>query len=255
MRKPFVTAEIGINHNGDISIAKKLIDMAVRCNCDAVKFQKRTIEAVYSKEFLDSPRQSPWGTTQREQKLGLEFNQGDYEEIQDYCSYMDIPWYASAWDIESQKFLKQFDLPYNKIASAMIVDDYLVEEIALEGKTTFVSTGLNNTAKVEYAVRLLEQNGCKVILMHCIMKYPCPTDECQLAKIPVLIETYGLPVGYSSHNPGTVDSTVALALGAKAIEKHITLDRSMYGSDQSASLEENGLHIVVRNAQIVDSML
>jgi len=253
MDKVFITAEIGINHNGDIEIAKKLINMAIRCDCDAVKFQKRTVDKVYTEEFLNGTRQSPWGTTQREQKLGLEFD-SEYDEIDDYCKQNGIYWYASSWDVGSQLFLGKYNLNYNKVASKMITNEELLRTIAEEGKHTFISTGLNDEDAIYNAVDIFAQKGCPMTLMHCVMDYPCPLNKCNLSQIRELKE-YGVPVGYSAHFPGVIDTSIAVALGAVAVEKHITLDRSSYGSDQSSSLEERGLHIMVRDARNIGSMM
>ena len=246
-----IIAEVGINHNGDIELAQKLIDMAIRCDCDAVKFQKRTVEKCYTQEFLDSPRESPWGTTQREQKNGLEFGQAEYEEIDRYCKG-NIGWFASAWDVDSQLFLRQFNLKYNKVASKMIADEELLKIIAEEGKHTFISTGLNDEDALYRAIEIM--GDCPFTLMHCVMKYPCPAEKCNLGKIEEL-KVHGVPIGYSSHFPGVLDKPLAVALGTEVIEAHITLDRAMYGSDQPASLEERGLQIMVRDVRNVNVLL
>ena len=181
--KPFIIAEIGINHNGDLSIAKELIDIAVDAGSDAVKFQKRTIDLVYTKEFLDSPRESPWGKTQREQKEGLEFGIDEYTEIDNYCKQKDIHWFASAWDLESQKFLEQFNLHYNKIASAMIVYDDLLKKVASEGKHTFISTGMTTEEDITKAVEVFRAANCPFELMHCISTYPMDEEDANLNTI------------------------------------------------------------------------
>lgn len=251
---PFIIAEIGINHNGDVNIGKQLIDMAKNAGCDAVKFQKRTIDIVYTKEFLASPRQSPWGTTQREQKEGLEFGKEEYDEIDHYCKHLDIGWFASAWDLESQKFLEQYDLPYNKIASAMLTYLPLLEMVANEGKHTFISTGMSTFDQIDKAVEIFQKAGCPYTLMHCISTYPCADEDCNMRVIRVLKERYNCSVGYSSHDVGLLPSLVAVVLGAEAIEKHITLDRAMYGSDQAASMEKRGLELVVRECKAVQKV-
>ena len=240
-----IIAEIGINHNGDMSIAKDLIDVAVDAKCDAVKFQKREIELVYSSELLDSPRESPWGTTQREQKEGLEFGKDEYVEIDEYCKSKNIDWFASAWDIESQKFLRQFNLKYNKIASAMIVDETLLKAVAEEGKHTFISTGMSTLEEIDIAVNIFKDTGCSFELMHCISTYPMKDVDANLNCIPMLRERYGCDVGYSGHETGLAISYGAAAMGITSLERHITLDRSMYGSDQSASVEPAGLRQLV----------
>jgi len=241
----FIIAEIGINHNGDVGIAKQLIDLAKDAGCDAVKFQKRSIELVYSKEFLDSPRQSPWGTTQYDQKKGLELGLEEYQEIDAYCKQKGIEWFASAWDIESQKFLKQFDLKYNKIASPMIVHKDLVQEIATEKKPTFISTGMSNLKDIDEAVEIFRKADCPFELMHCVSAYPMDDEDANLNCIKTLHDRYQCNVGYSGHEVGLAVSYAAAALGITSLERHITLDRAMYGSDQAASIEPAGLRQLV----------
>jgi len=255
MNKVFVTAEIGINASANMDTAKKLIDMAKLCGADAVKFQKRTVEKVYTKEFLDSPRQSPWGTTQREQKMALEFNKEQYDEIDRYSKQIGIPWYASAWDTESQEFLRQYDLPYNKIASPMALNDDVVEMVVREGKQTFISTGKVNRMQLDKVVSRFRYHNTPFTLMHCNNKYPCPDDECHVGYIRELATLYRCPVGFSSHNPSILPCSLAVAMGAEAIEVHITLDRSMYGTDQPASLEWGSLAYVCRDVSRVRSII
>lgn len=250
-----IIAEIGINHNGDIETAKKLIDMAKACECDAVKFQKRDIETIYTKEMLDSPRESPWGTTQREQKEGLEFGREEYDEIDRYCFHKDIHWFASAWDFKSQEFLRKYDLPYNKIASAMLTHKGLLNMVAAEGKHTFISTGMSHFDAIDEAVEIFKNYGTPYTLLHCVSTYPCEDHECNLMMIPALGAEYRCPVGYSGHERGILPSVLAVAVGATVIERHITLDRTMYGSDQSASLERRGLELLVRDCRDVWKML
>ena len=251
----FIIAEIGLNHNGDIDLAKNLITRAKNAGCDAVKFQKRTIEKVYTKEFLDSPRESPWGTTQREQKMGLEFSWAQYEEIDAYCREVDIIWFASAWDIEAQKFLQQFDLKYNKIASAMNADDEFLHEVAGEGKYTFISAGMSTYEEIDNAVKIFRNHNCEFELMHCNSTYPMPKKDANLRMIHTLQERYGCKVGYSGHETGRVVSLAAAVLGATSIERHITLDRAMYGSDQAASLEVAELERLVKDIRAVKTIL
>jgi len=254
VEKPFIIAELGISANGSLEIAKKMIDMAIECGCNAVKFQKRDIETVYSKEFLDQPRKSPWGMTQRDQKMGLEFTGFDYNEIDDYCKDK-IEWFASAWDCKSQKFLQKYDLPYNKIASAMLTNRELVEMVAGERKFTFISTGMSTFEQINRVVELFESKDTLFCLMHCVSVYPCPDEWCNLLMIKTLQQRYGHMVGYSGHEMGILPSVLAVSLGAEAIERHITLDRGSYGSDQSASLEKHGLEILVRDCRDVYKML
>lgn len=253
---PLIIAEIGINHNGDINIAKKLIDMAKDCGCDLVKFQKRTIDKVYSKETLDSPRESPWGSTTREQKLGLEFEKTEYDEIDKYCKQIGIGWFASAWDVNSQIFLRQYDLEYNKVASAMLTNIPLLEKISEEKKYTFISTGMSTMEEIENAVTIFKKSGCSFELMHTNSSYPMKLEEANLKCIPNLAQKFNCKVGYSGHESSSyIVCVLAVALGATTIERHITLDRAMYGSDQAASLEKNGLERMVRDVNKVESIL
>lgn len=242
---PFIIAEIGINHNGSLEIAKQLIDVAKDCGANAVKFQKRTIDLVYSQDFLDSPRESPWGTTQRAQKEGLEFGEDDYRQIDDHCKQQGIEWFASAWDMDSYKFLQQFDLGHNKVASAMIAHEDLLEAIAADGKHTFISTGMGTLADIDRAVKILRAANCPFELMHCVSAYPMPESEANLMAIPTLRATYECDVGYSGHEVGLAVSYGAAALGISSLERHITLNRKMYGSDQAASVEPAGLRTLV----------
>ena len=236
----FIIGEIGINHNGDLKIAKKLIDNAVLAGCDAVKFQKRTVEKVYSPEELDVPRESPWGKTNRIQKEGLEFGLPDYQEIDRYCKEREIEWFASAWDIDSQKFLGQFNLKYNKVASAMLTVKPLLEEIAKQGRYTFISTGMSTLTEIGEAVEIFKKHNCDFELMHCISTYPMKDNDANLKMIKELKQRFNCNVGYSGHEEGIQISLAAAAMGATSIERHITLNRNMYGSDQSASLEPVG---------------
>lgn len=251
----FIVAEIGINHNGDLNLAKKLIDAAVIAGCDAVKFQKRTVDKVYTKEYLDSPRQSPWGETQRAQKEGLEFGKKEYDEIDRYCGEKGIAWYASAWDIDSQRFLQQYDCKYNKVASAMLTNDELIEEIAREGKYTFIATGMSTLDEIDHAVEIFERHNCPFELMHCNSTYPMPMEDANLKLIKVLGDIYKCKVGYSGHEAGTLVSTCAVAAGATSIERHITMDRTMYGSDQKASIEPYELCTLVKNIRDTEKIM
>ncbi len=250
----FIIAEIGVNHNGDINIAKQLIDMAKSCGCDAVKFQKRTIEVVYSKEFLDSPRKSPWGTTQRAQKEALEFGKKEYDIINDYCGQRKIDWFASAWDIQSQLFLRQYNLKYNKVASPMLINIPLLNVIAEERKHTFISTGMSTYDDIDKAVDILRRHSCPFTLMHCQSTYPAAEEDLNLLCIKSLKKRYNCDVGYSGHEISPMPSIVAAALGAVVIERHITLDRAMYGSDQAASLGLRGLQMLVANAKSIPKL-
>jgi len=241
----FIIAELGINHNGQLDFAKQLIKVAMDTGCDAVKLQKRTVDLVYSKEQLDQPLQSPWGTTRREQKLGLEFGQKEYEEIDRYCRELRIEWFASAWDQESLKFLDQFKLNYSKVASAMVVDGKMLEAVAKRGKHTFISTGMSTYEDIDRAVAIFRRACCPFELMHCVATYPMDDADANLNCIHTLRERYKCNVGYSGHEVGLAVSYAAAALGISSLERHITLNRSMYGSDQAASIEPNGLRNLV----------
>ncbi|MBU2703221.1 N-acetylneuraminate synthase [Sporomusaceae bacterium BoRhaA] len=255
MHKVFFIAEIGINHNGDMNLAKQLIDVACQAGCDAVKFQKRTIDKVYTPEFLASSRQSPWGTTQREQKEGLEFNQEQYEEIDRYCSQKKIEWFASTWDVDAQKFLRNFNLKYNKIASAMLGNFALLEEVAWEKRHTFISTGMSTYEEIDAAVALFQKYHCPYEILHCNSTYPMQTEDANLRLIPELRKKYQCDVGFSSHEIGYVATLGAVALGAVTIERHITLNRNMYGSDQKASIEPQGLFSLVKDIRAMEQAL
>jgi len=252
----FITAEIGINHNGSLDIVKQLIDVAVTAGCDAVKFQKRTVEKVYSKEFLDSSRESPWGTTQRDQKMAMEFKKEQYDEIGKYCKNRNILWYASAWDIDSQLFLRQYNLKYNKIASAMLTNVELLRLVAEERKHTFVSTGMSTVEQIRDAISIFKKYDCPFELQHSNSSYPMKDGEANLSCIQTLKKEFGCDVGYSGHETGSyLICVIAVILGATSIERHITLDRSMYGSDQAASLEPVGLTRMVRDVRQISSIL
>lgn len=240
-----VIAEVGINHNGDMELCKQLIDVAVDAKCDAVKFQKRDIDLVYTQEFLDSPRESPWGTTQREQKAGLEFDASEYQEIAEYCKSKNIDWFASAWDLNSQRFLRQFGCKYNKIASAMVVYEELLREVASEGRHTFISTGMSTFEDIDKAVAIFTEANCPFELMHTVSTYPMKDEDANLRVINTLRDRYGCNVGYSGHEAGLAVSYAAAALGISSLERHITLNRAMYGSDQAASIEPAGLRNLV----------
>ncbi len=251
----FISAEIGINHNGDMSICKKLIDVAVSAGCDAVKFQKRDIDQVYTQEFLDSPRESPWGTTQRDQKKGLEFGKEQYEEIDKYCKKKNIEWFASAWDLNSQEFLRQFNCNYNKVASAMIIYEDLLKKIAEEKKHTFISTGMSNLNDIEKAVEIFKSANCPFELMHTVSTYPMKDEDANLNIINTLRKKFNCNVGYSGHEAGLAISYAAAALGISSLERHITLSRAMYGSDQAASVEPNGLRQLVGGVRKIEKAM
>ena len=252
----FFAAEIGINHNGDLEIAKKLINVAVEAGCDAVKFQKRTVEKVYSKEVLDTPRESPWGKTTREQKLGLEFGKHDYDDIDQYCKGKNIEWYASSWDIDSQLFLQNYNLKHNKVASAMLTNHKLLEVIAKEKKPTFISTGMSTIDEIQDAVKIFKKYDCQFSLQHSNSSYPMKEEEANLNCITTLQKEFKCDVGYSGHETiGYLICVCAVLLGATSIERHITLDRSLYGSDQAASIEPIGLKRVVNDIRRIEVIL
>ena len=252
----FTIGEIGINHNGDISLAKKLIDECSSAGFNAVKFQKRTIDIVYTKDFLDSPRESPWGTTQRHQKEGLEFSKEQYLEIDNYCKSKNILWSASSWDNDSQIFLRDFNLPFNKVASPMLGNFPLLKLIAEEKKKTFISTGMSTLEEIDRVVELFKSYNCPFELMHCNSTYPMPEEDANLGCIPMLKSRFNCDVGYSGHESSLIKvSVVAVALGATSLERHITLDRAMYGSDQSASIEANSLKNYIDTVNKVEKII
>ena len=250
-----IIAEIGINHNGDMDICKELIDVAANSGANCVKFQKRDIDQVYTQDFLNSSRESPWGTTQREQKTGLEFSSEQYQEIENYCKSKGLEWFASAWDINSQKFLRQFNSKYNKVASAMIVHTELLKEIASEGKHTFISTGMTTYDDIQTAVDIFRKADCSFELMHAVSTYPMKDEDANLNMIKTLREKFGCDVGYSGHEVGLAVSYAAAALEISSLERHITLDRSMYGSDQSASVEPSGFKQLIGAVRKIEAAM
>lgn len=247
----YVVAEIGINHNGDLSLAKKLIDVAAAAGCNAVKFQKRTVDVVYTKAELDRPRDSPFGTTNGELKRGLEFGAIQYGEIDAYCKSKGIVWFASPWDEASVDFLERFNVPCHKIASASLTDDNLLRHIRDTRKPIILSTGMSTMEQIDHAVEVLGRND--LLLLHATSTYPANYEELNLKVIPVLAKRFGLPVGYSGHETGIATSVAAVALGAVMIERHLTLDRAMWGSDQAASLEPNGMTRLMRDIRLVET--
>ncbi len=256
MNKIFIISEIGINHNGDLNLAKRMIEQSVQAGANAVKFQKRDIDLVYSKEELDKPRVSPFGTTQRDQKKGLEFGQKDYEEIDRFCKAKKINWFASAWDLNSLNFLKKFDLNYNKIASAMIVDLNFLNEVAKQKKYTFISTGMSSFKDIDKAVEIFRKHNCTFELMHTISAYPFDDKKAQLNLIKVLRDRYKCKVGYSGHERGGLAiSFAAAALGASSIERHFTLDRTAYGSDQAASITPLGFSTLIGGLRQIEEAI
>lgn len=251
----FIIAEIGINHNGDLKIAKDLIRQATSAGCDAVKFQKRDIDIVYTKEFLDSPRESTWGTTQRDQKAGLEFGKAEYDVIDEYCKKLGIEWFASAWDMNSLAFLDQYDCKYSKVASAMLVSEPFLRAVASRKRHTFISTAMSTMEQIGNAVSIFREMDCPFELMHCVGTYPMKIEHANLRCIETLREAFNCPVGYSGHETGVAISAGAVMLGVSSIERHITLDRAMYGSDQAASLEGAGIHQLCRYTRILEAAM
>ena len=255
MKEIFIIAEIGINHCGDVDIAKRLIKSAKDAGANAVKFQKRCVDLVYSQEFLAMSRESVWGTTQRDQKNGLELSMEEYEAIDSYCRELSIDWFASAWDVESQKFLQKFGLRFNKIASAMVTNLPLIEIVAAEGLHTFISTGMHDLEEIDSVVEIFQRNGCSFELMHCCSVYPMDPALANLRVIETLRQRFSCDVGYSGHETGLAVSVAAASLGVTSLERHITLDRAMQGSDQAASVEPGGFEKLVRMVRVVESAM
>ena len=255
MKKTYIISEIGINHNGSLDIAKEMIAQSKKCGADAVKFQKRTIDLVYSKEQLIKLRTSPWGTTEREQKEGLEFSKDEYIEIDKYCKKLNIDWFASAWDLESLKFLDYFDLDYHKVASAMIVDENFLNELSKRQKYTFISTGMCDFEIIDKAVKIFKKNKCEFELMHCISAYPFDSKYANLNMMDVLKKRYDCKVGYSGHEKsGKLVSLASVCLGATSLERHLTLDRTMYGSDQAASITPKTFSELIGEIRVLESL-
>jgi len=244
----YVIAEIGINHNGDVNLAKRLISVALAAGCDAVKFQKRTVAVVYTPEELAKPRESPFGETNGDLKYGLEFEREQYQEIDAFCKSVKMTWFASPWDEASVDFLEHFNLPVYKIASASLTDDNLLRHVRRTGKPVILSTGMSTYDEIDHAVDVLGKDN--LILMHTTSTYPASYDELNLRVIPALAARYGVPVGYSGHETGIPSSVCAVAIGACCVERHITLDRAMWGSDHAASLEPNGINRLVRDVRL-----
>ncbi|PIP87106.1 N-acetylneuraminate synthase [Candidatus Campbellbacteria bacterium CG22_combo_CG10-13_8_21_14_all_36_13] len=246
----FVVAEIGINHNGDINIAKQLIQMAHEAGCDAVKFQKRTVELCYTPEELAVPRESPWGKTNGDQKRGLEFGLDEYIEIDHYCRELGIMWFASPWDKPSVDFLERFNPPCYKVASARVRgEDEFLHYLRQTGRPIVVSTGACEEEHILHVVDVLGRKN--LIITHCVLQYPCESVDLNLRVITTLKDLFpDVPIGYSGHEKGVATSVMAVVLGAVLVERHITLDRTMYGSDQPASLERGGVEQLVRDIRV-----
>jgi N-acetylneuraminate synthase len=248
-----VIAEIGINHNGDVGQAKKLIDVASLAGCGAVKFQKRTIDVVYTPAELAKPRESPFGETNGDLKRGLEFGQAEYEQIDAYCRAREMPWTASPWDEASADFISRFDPPFYKIASACLTDDSLLLHTRGKGKPIVLSTGMSSVEQIDHAVDVIGKDD--LVLLHCCAAYPARYEDLHLRAMAALRERYGVPVGYSGHETGLPSSVAAAALGACIIERHITTDRALWGSDHAASLEPQGIMRLVRDVRLVEAAL
>lgn len=256
MNKVFIIAEIGINHNGNLSTALQMIDAAKKAGCDAVKFQKRTIDKVYTKEDLDKSRESPWGTTNRQQKNGLEFGHAQYRAIDMHCKLLGIEWFVSPWDVESVDFIENdFEVKYWKIPSALLTHKDLLVRVAKTGKKTFIATGMSTLEEIDSAITIFKNYRCPFEIMHCNSQYPMPDAEANLNCIIALRELFKCDVGYSCHSTGVYPPMIAVALGATSVEKHITLDRAMYGSDQAASVEPHGLERMVDGIRMCEIML
>jgi N-acetylneuraminate synthase len=249
----FIIAEIGINHNGDIDLAKRLISVAVAAGCDAVKFQKRTVDVVYTAEELAKPRESPFGTTNGDLKRGLELDYYDYQEIDAFCRASKIQWFASCWDEASVDFIDRFKPPCYKIASASLTDDNLLRHTRATGRPIILSTGMSTLEQIDHAVQVLGKKD--LILLHACSTYPAYYNELNLRAIPVMRERYGVPVGYSGHETGIASTVAAATIGACCVERHITMDRSMWGSDHAASLEPNGITRVSRDIRLVEQSM
>ena len=252
----FIIAEIGINHNGDIELAKKLIDIAAQAGCDAVKFQKRTPEICVPDKMKSVMRETPWGLlTYLDYKKKIEFSENEYDLIENYCKQKGIAWSASAWDIESLKFLDKYNLPFNKVASALSTHLEFLNEVAKRRVLTYVSVGMCEYEDIDAIVKIFRSYNCPLVLMHTISTYPAQEKDLNLKMIQTISNKYNLPVGYSGHESSISPSIVAASLGAVAIERHITLDRSMWGTDHSASLEPSGLNQLVGSIRKVPIVL
>lgn len=249
----FMVAEIGINHNGNVELAKKLIDTAALGGCDAVKFQKRTVEVVYTPEELKKPRENPFGPTNGDLKRGLEFGLEQYKEIDRYCREKDILWYASCWDEASVDFMEAFNPPCYKIASASLTDDNLLRYHRKCGRPLIISTGMSTLEQIDHAVDVLGTGD--LIILHCTSTYPSSVEELNLQVIQTLRERYDVPIGYSGHEVGLASSVAAAAMGACMLERHITLDRAMWGSDQAASIEPQGIWRLVKDVRAIEKSM
>jgi len=253
----FFVAELGLNHNGDINIAKQLIDMAKKNTFNAVKFQKRTPELCVPKSMRNIMRETPWGyISYLEYRQKIEFGRNEYDEIARYCKDIGIEWFASAWDIPSFNFLKRYNLKYHKIGSGMITYTELLEAVATEGKPTFISTGMcRDWGPIDKAVNIFKSHNCPFVLMHAVGIYPCKSNQCNILSIQALKKRYNCEVGYSGHERDLLPSILAVVMGATVIERHITLDRAMWGTDHAASLEDRGQQLLIRDINLIPQIL
>jgi N-acetylneuraminate synthase len=249
----FIVAEIGINHNGDVDLATKLVEAAVAAGCDAVKFQKRTVEAVYTAEELACLRESPYGMTNGDLKRGLEFGHDEYTVIDRHCRRLGIPWFASCWDQRAVDFVEAFDPPCYKIASPCLTDGKLLRHARAKGRPILLSTGMSSPDQIDAAVGVLGDEA--LVLLHCTSAYPASVDDLNLRVIPWLATRYDVPVGYSGHEVGLAATLASVALGASLVERHLTLDRAMWGSDQAASVEPHGFARLVKDIRAVTQAL
>lgn len=256
IKKPFLIAEVGINHNGSLELAKKLIDLAKEFSFDAVKFQKRNPEVSTPENQKFKMRDTPWGyISYLDYKRKIEFGLKEYQEIDRYCKKKNIIWFASAWDVDSQKFIKKFRFKYNKIASSMLTNIELLKVVAKEQKHTFISTGMSNLRNIKECVKIFKSYKCKFTLMHCVSTYPCREEDLNLNMILKLKKIFNCPVGYSGHEASVSPSVIAAMLGAEVIERHITLNRSLWGTDQAASLSPEGIKILTTTLSKIPSIL
>jgi N-acetylneuraminate synthase len=252
-KETYVIAEIGINHNGDLEIAKQLIKAAKDCGCNAVKFQKRTIDVVYTPEELATPRENPFGNTNGDLKRGLEFSKEQYAEIDRFCKEIGITWFASPWDEQSVDFLEEFDVPCYKIASASLTDKGLLEKIKATGKPVILSVGMSTEEEIDKAIEILGQE--QLVLLYCTCLYPPKYEQINLRSMQTLMKKYSCPVGYSGHEADTLVSAIAVSLGATVIERHFTLDRGMWGSDQKASINPAEMSELIKNIRIAEKIM
>ena len=251
----FITGEIGINHNGDLDQAKQLIVGAKKAGANAVKFQKRTIDLVYTQKQLSSIRESPWGNTNYDQKNGIEFEEKDYDVIDLFCKEIKIEWYASCWDVKSQILMRKYNCKYNKVASAMLTHRELINEIAKEKKHTFISTGMHSIDEIKKVVDVFKKEKCPYELLHTVSTYPMKIENANLKTIYTLKKIFNCNVGYSGHEVGRAVSVAAAAMGISSLERHITLDRAAYGSDQAASLEISGFALLIDYVRTAESAM